>query len=147
MPSWGIRSRRLRWRGARRRRGLAMPAARRIRRTLTRLSAIPSALGEQLGEVAVVGAVVARPGEGTDPLPGRLVDPARRRPPAVAVDEPGRALGSMKRRLSRQTERSRQAEQAAASDAAARRRPAFVSTHARRCSIVVIVIVSLIAGD
>ena len=41
-PAWGIRSRRLRWRGGRRRRGLAMPAPRRIRWTLTRLTTMPS---------------------------------------------------------------------------------------------------------
>ena len=47
----------------------------------------PLALGQQLGEVAVVGAVVSTAGEGPDLLAGGLVDPARRRLTAIAVDQ------------------------------------------------------------
>jgi hypothetical protein len=52
----------------------------------------PLALRQELGEMAVIGAVVSTAGEGPDLVAGRLVDPARRRLTAIAMDEAGRTL-------------------------------------------------------
>ena len=52
----------------------------------------PLALGEQLGEVAVVGPVVAALSELDHPSAGGLVQVARGSPPPVAVDEPCRPM-------------------------------------------------------
>lgn len=47
----------------------------------------PVALGEELREVAVIGALVDRRGQLEDPRPGRLGQPVRRRPAPVAVND------------------------------------------------------------
>jgi hypothetical protein len=83
--------RRLRWRGGRRWRagdagGPEDPADAHA------AADDPLALGQELGEVAVVGAVVPTAGEGPDLLAGSLVDPARRRLTAIAMDQPSRTL-------------------------------------------------------
>ncbi len=146
MPAWGIRSRRLRWRGGRRRRGLAIPAARRIRRTLTRLSVIPSRSASSSARwlsLAPSYRPRARVRTWSRAASSIRRDDARPRLPWTSPAGPS----SPNRRLSRQTERTDSPRSSAAS--ATRSSPAitFVNAHARRCSTVVIAIVSLMAGD
>ncbi len=96
--------------------------------------------------MTVVGAVVLPPGEGWDLLPGRLVDPACRRSSAVAVDEPGRALLA-EPALETPDRRPASPSNSAASVTLSSPATTFVVARARRCSTVVIVIVSLMPGD
>jgi hypothetical protein len=96
--------------------------------------------------VAVVGAVVSTAGERPDLLAGRLVDPPRRSVTTIAVDQPSRTLVS-EPPFETPDRTDRQAEELgrlADLDLASAH---LVNTHARRCSAVVIVIVSLMAGD
>ncbi len=62
------------------------------------------------------------------------------------MEEPG-GPSLAKRRLSRQTERTDSPSSPAASATSSSPAITFATTHARRCSTVVIVIVSLMAGD
>lgn len=95
--------------------------------------------------MAVVGAVVSAPGERADLLSGRLVDPARRGPAPVAMDEAGRTLVA-EPALEPPDRPDREPRSSAASATSTSPAITFVNTHARRCSIVVIVIVSLMTG-
>jgi hypothetical protein len=62
-----------------------------MRWTVARLTT--ALLGEEIDQVAVVGALEPSAGQLDDPSANDIVQtPARRGPPAVAVDEPRRAL-------------------------------------------------------
>lgn len=106
----------------------------------------PLALGEQFGQVTVVGAVVppaasarTRSGVGSSIRRGE----ARPRLPWTSPAGPA----AMKRPLSRQTDRSDRPRSPPASAAVSSPAITFVTTHARRCSTVVIVIVSPHPGE
>jgi len=106
----------------------------------------PVPFGQELGEVAVVGPVVHRRGQIEDPRPGRLGQAAWRGPPAVAVDDrvdPELDVPPPKTQIDRSERPSRTATSATVSSPATSRVRALV----RRWSLLVIVIVSLIAGD
>jgi hypothetical protein len=87
-----MRSRRLRWGGRRRRRGLAIPASRSRRRRAERLMAMASCSHEQLGQVAVVDAGIAAAGQDQDLLAQWVGQAPWAGPTTVGVDQPRRPV-------------------------------------------------------